>query len=116
MATGTINNPWAEETITVTLNPQYVQLASWGSVTGARKGNIVFIRINGLQVVNAITTQTIIGTFSGTPASSSVVTPVFTSSSVGGLCIASLGTNNISVNSITSVGTNYYAELIFPVG
>ena len=115
MASGTINNPWKEESITVNVDTTKITFTSWGGVTAKKIGNILFVAFSGVKSLSAISVATSVATISGVTPKTSVYAPIF---SFGGSTqgIASIeGNNSVMFNGVTSTGAECFVQLVVPV-
>lgn len=115
MASGTINNPWKEENITVTVDTTKIRFTNWGGVTAKKIGNILFIAFSGVKAISAISTATSVATISGVTPKTSVYSPIF---AFGGSTygIASIeGNNSVMFNGVTSTSAECFVQLVVPV-
>lgn len=117
MATGAWANPYAEETITVTLNTTNFSVESWGRITGNKIGNMVYIRANGVKPKVAASGQMDFLTISGFPPKVAMSAPFFFSNgSVAGRVTTVEGSNIILAGGYPADNEDRFLSLMFPVG
>ena len=105
--------PYAESTVTVTLDTSIVKLADWGSVQALQVGSLVFIRFYGIQSLNDINGSVRIATLNVTPKVNAVYPAWTVNHTLNGEFITTRGGAYINANHMVK-GVNSYVEVIFP--
>lgn len=118
MASGTIKNPYKQETITVTVNTTDFTQEDWGYATGYVIGNIAYIYITGIKAKAKIpggTTKNL-ATFSDSPSKIMFAYPVLDNSgNTSGRALTTAGENVIKVTSVMSTSEYLIISAQIPV-
>lgn len=113
MESGIFTTPYAESTVTVTLDTSIVKLATWGNVQARQVGSLVFIRFYGIQSLNDIDGAVTIATLNVVPKVNAVYPAWTVNRTLNGEFITDRGSAYIKANHMVK-GVNSYVEVIFP--
>ena len=114
MATGTIYTGHNVEDIPITIDTSKITLPTWGSAQAKRIGNIIYVRLYGVIPQAAMSSATIVATYTGPACKAPAMSPLITSTGVEGRCGCDAGYNQIYFSGVTNLG-NRFVSLVIPV-